>query len=124
MKYIRNFLLSIVLLLGLGGSLVPIAAYADSKATVCDAIGGCDTNTNGDVSVDKVVKVVINILSVIVGVIAVIMVIVGGARFMTANGDASSIANARRSIIYALIGLAVAALAQVIVHYVLAKVNG
>jgi uncharacterized membrane protein YuzA (DUF378 family) len=59
----------------------------------------------------------------IVGMAAVIMIIVAGLKFVTANGDSSRVASARNTLIYALIGIAIAALAQVLVHFVLSATN-
>lgn len=62
---------------------------------------------------------VINIFSIVVGVIAVIMIIVGGLRYITSGGDTSKVGGAKTTIIYALVGLVVVAVAQLIVHFVL-----
>ncbi len=71
-----------------------------------------------------VVKTVVNILSIIVGIVAVIMIIVGGFRYITSGGSAESIQAAKNTILYALIGLVIVALSQVIVRFVLTKVSG
>ncbi len=78
------------------------------------------TDTTG---LTNIVKTVINILSLIVGLTAVIFIIVGGFKFVTSSGDAQKVASARNTIIYAVVGLAVAALAQFIVAFVLSKVK-
>lgn len=62
---------------------------------------------------------IVNIFSAIVGVIAVIMIIVGGLRYITSGGDSSRVGAAKTTILYALVGLVVVALAQLIVHFVL-----
>jgi len=69
----------------------------------------------------SLIKIAITILSVVIGIAAVIGIILSGLKFITANGDASAVASARSSLIYALVGLAVVALAQVIVTFVLDK---
>jgi FtsH-binding integral membrane protein len=51
------------------------------------------------------------------------MLIFAGFRFITANGDANSISAARNMIIYAVIGLVIAVLAQFIVHSVVNTAN-
>ena len=66
----------------------------------------------------------IKILSLIVGIAAIIVIIISGIRTVISAGDANSVAAARRAIIYALIGLAVAAMAQAIVAFVLNKSVG
>ncbi len=102
----------------------------DAKQSACDGIGaaagnapgsGC-TTTSGP-SVDETIAVAVNILSAIVGIVAVVAIIVAGLRFITANGDSNNISSARNTILYALVGLVVAALAQVIVHFVLLRVS-
>lgn len=67
---------------------------------------------------------IINIFSAIVGVIAVIMIIVGGLRYITSGGDTSHVSTAKTTIIYALVGLVIVALAQLIVHFVLNQSTG
>ena len=68
-----------------------------------------------------VIKTVVNIISIIVGVVAVIMIIWGGLKYITSGGESNKITGAKNTIIYALIGLVIVALAQFIVKYVLAK---
>jgi hypothetical protein len=78
--------------------------------------GNCDAT-----SISKLIKDIVNILSILVGIAAVIMVIYGGFRYITSAGDGSRVAAAKSTLTYALVGLAIAALAQLIVHFVLNK---
>lgn len=115
-----------VLPLTTGGVL---AATPDSKSRdqVCTGIGigggtgGCDTNAGAQVG--NAITSAINLLSLIIGLLAVIMIVFAGARFITSGGDASKVAGAKNAIIFALIGLAVVALAETIVHFVLTAVS-
>lgn len=77
----------------------------------------CAPGTEGNLQ--GLINRIINIISVIVGVIAVIMIIFGGFRYITSGGNDSSVAAAKNTILYALIGLIIVALAQVIVKFVL-----
>jgi hypothetical protein len=79
----------------------------------------CTTSTGTGNDFNSILKKVINILSVLVGAIAVIMIIIGGFRYVTSAGNDSGVQAAKKTIMYALIGLVVVALAQVIVHFVL-----
>jgi amino acid transporter len=81
---------------------------------------GCDDSTAGEAA-NKLVANVINILSVIVGIISVIMIIYAGFRYVTSGGREESVKGAKNTILYAIIGLVIVALAQIIVHFVLAK---
>jgi hypothetical protein len=102
-------------------------AGATAKEEVCNGLGlvtGADGNCvdpNGTSSIDDNVKLVINILSVLVGISAIIMIILGGLKFITSNGDANKIGSAKNTILYAVIGLVIVALAQVIVRFTIGK---
>jgi len=74
-----------------------------------------------DTGLTGIIKEVINVLSVVVGVVAVIMIIVGGFRYITSGGKQESVTAAKNTILYAVIGLVIVALAQIIVRFVLTK---
>jgi hypothetical protein len=104
-------------------SLAPAYAAAnDAKAQVCAgaAITGADCNDKG-AGLNKVIEAVLNILSVVIGIAAVIMIMLAGLRYITSGGDPSGVKGAKDSLIYAIVGLFVVALAQVIVRFVLSK---
>lgn len=93
--------------------------------TNLDAKGvGCNTDIQqGSDGINNIITDIVNIFSVIVGIVSVIMIIYGGFRYVTSGGDAGNVSNAKNTIIYALIGLVVVALAQFIVQFVLDKVT-
>lgn len=74
-------------------------------------------------SVDNIIETVINVFSFVVGVISVIMIIVGGLKYITSGGDSGNVSGAKNTILYAIIGLVVVALSQVIVRFVLGQVE-
>lgn len=102
-------------------------ASTGSVDAVCDGVKATGTAScepsDGETTVSDVVALVINLLSILVGVVAVIMIIVNGFKFVISSGDSTAITNARNGIIYAIIGLVVVALAQVIVIFVINKVD-
>lgn len=59
----------------------------------------------------------------IAGVFAVIYVIIGGVGYMTAAGDPQKLQKAKRTILYAVIGLIVVALSGVIINWVMDTVQ-
>jgi hypothetical protein len=81
----------------------------------------CSSSGGSGKSVDSLLKNVVNIVSAVVGVIAVIMIIVGGLRYITSGGDTSKVSGAKNTLLYAIIGLVIVALAQIIVHFVLSQ---
>lgn len=97
-------------------------ALAAPKDDVCAGVeltgGSCEPPKNGT-SVQSVITDVINILSFVVGVTAVIMIIIGGFKYITSGGDSGSVTGAKNTILYAIIGLVIVAVAQVIVRFVI-----
>jgi ABC-type Fe3+ transport system permease subunit len=62
---------------------------------------------------------IVNVLLFIIGAVAVIMIVVGGLKYTTSNGDSSAVTSAKNTILYAVVGLVVAILAYAIVNFVL-----
>ena len=89
-----------------------------NNSSTCDAI-----TKNAGNGVNNMVATIINIFSWIVGVVCVIMIIYGGFRYVTAGGDSGRVGDAKNTILYAIVGLVIVALAQVIVKFVLQKVT-
>lgn len=105
-------------------AFAPTAVFADAAGEICAGIGvassgGCDSG--GDLT--NLVRRVINIFSIVVGILAVIMIIISGFKFITAGGDSGSITSAKHTLVYAIVGLVVAALAQFIVQFVIKSVT-
>jgi Type IV secretion system pilin len=74
--------------------------------------------------VNELITQIINIFSVVVGIVAVIMIIYGGFKYITSGGDSGNVTGAKNTILYAIIGLIIVALAQFIVRFVLSKAAG
>ncbi|MFA5004360.1 MAG: pilin [Candidatus Saccharimonadales bacterium] len=110
---------------------VPVAVSAqDIQSNLCqganlsvDSGGSCSNTSQGTSTINGIIKTVINVFSIIVGVVSVIMIILGGLRYITSGGDSTSVSGAKNTIIYAIIGLVIVALAQFIVQFVLNKVT-
>jgi lysylphosphatidylglycerol synthetase-like protein (DUF2156 family) len=83
----------------------------------------CSSTAGTGKSATDLVKSIINIISLLVGAVAVIMLIYGGFRYVTSGGKQESVTSAKNTIIYAIIGLVIVALAQVVVQFVLNKTN-
>jgi cytochrome bd-type quinol oxidase subunit 2 len=123
---INRIMITMVLMGGMLAPLAPATVYAQTKDDICEGVaitgGNCDPASAGT-SVESVVRTVINLLSLIVGIVAVIMIIIGGLKYITSSGDSANVSSAKNTILYAIIGLVVVALAQVIVRFVLNKVG-
>ena len=118
----------------IAGGLILLAgpAYAAPlfQGSVDEACEGVALNESGGHcneqlatrQVNNAVSKGIEIFSFVIGVIAVIMIIISAIRFITSGGDPATVNSAKNSIIYAVIGLVIAVLAQVVVRFVLTKV--
>lgn len=90
----------------------------------CSAAGATSCNPGGSsTTISDTIKKVINIISVFAGAIAVLMIIIGGFRYVTSAGNAEATKSARSTIVYAVVGLVIIALAQIIVHFVLNNIS-
>ena len=77
----------------------------------------CQEANSGKTGVPKLVQNIINILLYAVAVISVIMIIIGGIRYTTSNGEASKVTSGKNTVMYAVIGLIVAIMAYAIVNF-------
>jgi len=111
---------------------IPVAVSAAPTIGDCLVQGShleteqdCPNNQTGDATgdVNSLITTIINVFSFVVGVVAVIMIIAGGFRYISSGGDSNKITSAKNTIIYAIIGLVIVALAQIIVQFVLGKVT-
>jgi len=90
-----------------------------------DVTTNCQSGISGQDATDKIndlIADVINIFSLVVGVVSVFMIIIGGFKYITSGGDSNNVASAKNTILYAIIGLVIVALAQTIVRFILGRV--
>jgi hypothetical protein len=110
---------------------VPVIAHADNdlEQTIVknecsgsnfdlsgNSSGGCKASGS---SLNTLLTNIINIFSLIVGAVAVIMIIIGGFRYVISSGNDQAVSGAKNTIIFALVGLVIVALAQFVVHFVI-----
>jgi cytochrome bd-type quinol oxidase subunit 2 len=133
MNRLKSLLTSLAIAVGvMAPVLAPASVYAQrsieeglcagANLNVSGSGSACDGTEASD-RVDGILKTVIDIFSLVVGVISVIMIIIGGLKYITSGGDSGNVTGAKNTILYAVIGLVVVALAQVIVKFVLKKAS-
>jgi hypothetical protein len=126
--------LTMALTLGLGFAAPVLAQTAQdqinnglcagSNLEFTENPGECSTASNdATTKINNIVHTIVNLLSALVGIVAVIMIIVGGFRYITSGGNDASVTSAKNTILYAIIGLVVVALAQLIVRFTLSKLT-
>lgn len=90
--------------------------------TVCqDADDPQNIDNNSIYGPNGIITKAVRLFSIVIGVAAVVMIIIGGLRYIIGLGDPNSISGAKNTILYALIGLVVAALSQALVIFVISK---
>lgn len=105
----------------------PVSAQLDPFENICDSntadTSVCNTDGSDDpiAGEDGVIIKTVTIMSYIVGFASVLMVMVGGLKFITANGDPNSVSSARNTVLYALIGVVVFLSSQLIVRFVVSR---
>lgn len=130
MKLYKKICLTVALLLGLSGVGIVVTGNgvllaATAQEQVCIGANGGDTSKtcDGDSDIQRVLKVVLNVMSWIAGLIATIMLIIAGIKFATSGGSSEKAKTAQSTIIYAMVGIVIVALSQIIVHFVLNQVG-
>lgn len=115
--YAQAFILSV--------GFLSLMAAAPSQAI--DLFSTCDGSRDKDTSIcqastnDDAKTLVTNITGTLlffIGAVAVIMIVIGGIKYVTANGNAENIKSAKNTIMYSLLGLIAAIAAQALVVFV------
>jgi hypothetical protein len=101
------------------GALCKGATESVGDVSATATAGTCGGEANK--SINDTTSLAINLFSAIVGLIAVIMIIVGGVKYVTSGGSSEKTTSAKDTILFAVVGLIVVALAQIIVKFVLHK---
>jgi hypothetical protein len=131
-KLTKNVLGSLIV----GSVLALVAVFSPltpSVSAACDvnditATGGVNCAQGEDTPTTlfgegSIFTTVVNVLLFVIGAISVIMLIIGGIRYTISSGDQTNVTAAKNTIMYALIGLAVAFLAFAIVNWVLGAIT-
>lgn len=134
MNRLKLFLASTLALLAMLPifALIPATTYAaDISQGLCSGANfeagpnaTCTVSADdGKNKVQKIVNQVVNVFSWVVGVVSVIMIIYGGFKYITSGGDSNGVTSAKNTILFAIVGLVIVALAQVIVKFVIGTVG-
>jgi len=95
------------------------AAKKASAGSAACSVSGANPVTGANGILAKVSR----LIAYIAGISAIIIMIVGGIMYVTSQGDASQVAAARNTVIYATIGLVIVVVAQSIIVFILNKVK-
>ncbi len=111
-------------------SLTTIPAFAEcTDICTCDGVSpevraaaGCPGTST--ITIQDVITNILYTVIGITGIVAVIFIIVGGVGYMTSSGDSAKLKKAKDTILYAVIGLVVAALAFTITNFAISVIDG
>lgn len=134
MKKLKLFFVSLIAMFSFSPALMPAMASAASKSAdnlACGVSGDvagttqCDASdtVDADNRVNGIISTAIRIFQVVVGLISVIMIVMGGLKYITSQGASEGITSAKNTILYAMVGIVVVALAEIIVQFVLNRAN-
>ena len=96
-------------------------AHAEGAADLIQK-GADSTGQKDSRSAGVLAKEFVNIMLFAVGILAVIMLIWGGIRYVLSGGDSGAVSSAKKTILYAVVGLIVAILAYAIVNFVITTI--
>jgi len=92
---------------------------ADTQnSTVCSDV---DNPGNPITGKEGLIAKAVSLLSWVIGVASTIMLLYGGYKYVTSSGDSAKVNVAKETVLYAVIGLAVAISARAIIVFVLNK---
>jgi hypothetical protein len=101
-----------------------VTRLADATSQITTGINAaCGSACNKGSTVNTIFSGIANALIFIVGAVSVIMIIIGGLRYVTANGDSKATTTAKDTILYSVVGLVVAIASYAIVNFVVTKIT-
>lgn len=104
------------------GVAAPGAAPDPNAITITQSdlgLNGSPTNLNS-----STIGSLLGTVYLIAGIVAVVVMVIGGIRYTTSNGDSGQIQSAKNTIFYAVIGLVVIILASAITQFIISGVSG
>ena len=116
---------ALILILGaatmtFGTTLAEAASCGSASECINQGMTASGTSSTPK-SLGSILTTVTNILLFLMGAVSVIMIIIGGFRYVTSQGDQTQMQSAKNTILYAVIGLIVAIAAYAIVSFVVTQ---
>ena len=121
MKSIKHGLIALCLMLGVVGvNTLLVSNGVSATPATTEISNGIDATgqKSGNSLQDNLARIV-NVILFLIGAIAVIVIIIGGLKYVTSDGDSSKIKSAKDTILYAVVGIIIALLAYALVNFVI-----
>lgn len=94
---------------------------AAKSSSLCQGLPK-NPNVNPLTGPNGLIHGIANLVALVAGIAAVIVIVIAGFRYVTSGGDAAKAKNAKDTIVGAVIGLVVIALAAEIIAFVISKI--
>jgi len=124
MKTIKQVLIVLGLMTGAIALLSFIPTASAALITSGDVPGEIAAATGGEGSIRALALKIVNYFLTFLGVLAVIMIIYGGVTYVTAAGKDEAVGNAKKIIMYALVGIIIVLLSFALVNTILGAGTG
>jgi type IV secretion system pilin len=121
-KTIKQF--AILSLLILAATTLPNLALAADIIPPANPFAPIGEATKGETSLREIVLTMINFFLTFLGIVAVIMVIYAGVTYVTSAGEDEKMQSAKKTIMYAAIGLIIVLISYAIVGMIIAAGTG
>lgn len=124
-KILKTIFIIAISVLGFNTLTTTFPAYAQNDVCSSSApsevkeAAGCNGSSN---ALPGLITGILNAIIAVSGIVAVIFVLIGGVNYMTSAGDSGKLEKAKKTIIYAAIGLAIVALSFTMVNFVIVDI--
>ena len=119
-----------VSIVGISSVTVFASPFGDNNDDACSITGNNDKiicgnkNKNEELIIQERIKAVLEIVYFWTGILAVVVIVIGGIKYMTSLGEPEKINSAKRTIMYALIGLILTLAAFAITELIINALEG
>ncbi len=118
-KLLQSIATAVGLAVAIATPVLAVPSFCDSITSnpppVCNEL----RSKPAENPVVKTISRGVSVLAIVIGAASVIMIMVGGIRYSLSSGDQARIKSAKDTILYSVIGIFVAASAQLIVVFIL-----
>ncbi len=101
----------------------PVARAVDYniRPDICNGINPDTKDCSDNNKVPGILKATVNVLSLVIGALSTLMIVVAGFRYLVSSGEQAAVKSAKDTILYAVIGLVIALMAQALLRFVFTK---
>lgn len=123
MKKLHNLIVVAAIVVGTAAVLITPTVNAVDIYQACGSGAASEVCASQGDDVDSFIKDIVNTLLFVAGALAVVMIIIGAIRYVASAGNSSQTTAAKNTILYSVVGLALAVFAFAIVNFVLVRLG-